>query len=63
MSEFIVLLVFECTVTLLFVIVLGQSDDAVELTGWSIRFTPAGCGGPPLGFPKFVLLGTRKYAS
>ncbi|VDP35545.1 unnamed protein product [Heligmosomoides polygyrus] len=38
----------------------GQSDDAVELTGWSIRFTPAGCGGPPLGFPKFVLLGTRK---
>ncbi|VDP15510.1 unnamed protein product [Heligmosomoides polygyrus] len=38
----------------------GQSDDAVELTGWSIRFTPAGSGGPPLGFPKFVLLGTRK---
>ncbi|KAK6734125.1 hypothetical protein RB195_017728 [Necator americanus] len=38
---------------------IGKVDDAVELRRWSIRFAPVGCGGPELGFPKFVLLGDR----
>uniref|UniRef100_A0A7I4Y3U3 Myb-like domain-containing protein n=1 Tax=Haemonchus contortus TaxID=6289 RepID=A0A7I4Y3U3_HAECO len=36
-----------------------KSDDAVELSQWSIRFAPL-YSGPPLGFPKFVILGTRE---
>ncbi|WKY00121.1 hypothetical protein Q1695_014748 [Nippostrongylus brasiliensis] len=37
-----------------------QGDDAVELRDWSIRFTPFVNDGISLGFPKFVLRGTKR---
>ncbi|KAK6059572.1 SANTA protein [Cooperia oncophora] len=38
----------------------GKSDDAVELREWSIRFVLPCRSNPSLGFPNFILLGTRE---
>uniref|UniRef100_A0A0K0DHL1 SANTA domain-containing protein n=1 Tax=Angiostrongylus cantonensis TaxID=6313 RepID=A0A0K0DHL1_ANGCA len=38
----------------------GSNNDVIELSEWSIRFAPIGYSDPALGFPAFVVLGSKE---